>query len=307
MDPFWIARSRSRVANQMLSQNSKPSADLLRNFLILGRVSNLPTVWSNCLAGALLGGGAGWVPLVWLIVASTLLYVGGMFLNDAFDLDFDRQHRKERPIPSGKIPLHTVWTAGIAALATGFVMMALLGRTTAILTLFLITSIIVYNAVHKVVVFSPVLMALCRFFLFLAAASIGFDGVTGQAVWAAIVLATYVVGLSYVARSESTRGALKYWPCYLMAAPLVLAWLINQGSYKSKSLALSLVLILWVIRSLRTTFWSSEKNIGRTVSGLLAGIVLVDLLSTLGANNLGIVFLGLFLLSLFFQRFIPAT
>jgi hypothetical protein len=295
------------MIDQMLPETPKRPDDFLRSLLVLGRVSNLPTVWSNCLAGAVLGGGAGWLPLAWLTIAATLLYVGGMYLNDAFDLDFDRQHRKERPIPAGKVPLHTVWTAGIAALAVGFVMMALLGRATAILTLLLITSIIVYNAVHKVVIFSPVLMALCRFFLFLAAASIGFDGVTGQAVWAALVLATYVVGLSYVARSESTRGALKYWPCYLMAAPLLLAWLINQGSYKSKGLALSLVLILWVIRSLRTTFWSSEKNIGRTVSGLLAGIVLVDLLATLGGNNLGVVFLALFLLSLYFQRFIPAT
>jgi len=254
-----------------------------------------------------LGGGAGFGRLFWFSIAATLLYTGGMYLNDAFDIEFDRQHRKERPIPAGKIGLHTVWTAGIAALAVGFVMAAVLGRVTAVLSLLLIISILVYDAVHKVVLFSPDLMALCRFFLFLAAASIGVEGVTGESVWAALVLSAYVIGLSYVARSESTRGALKYWPCYLMAGPLLLAWLMNQGSYKFTSLVLSFVLVLWVIRCLRTTFWSAEKNIGRTVSGLLAGIVLVDLLATLGGNSLGLVFLVFFLLSLFFQRFIPAT
>ena len=32
----------------------------LRTLLVLGRVSNLPTVWSNCFAGWLLAGGGLW-------------------------------------------------------------------------------------------------------------------------------------------------------------------------------------------------------------------------------------------------------
>src|SRR5213075_1303788 len=80
----------------------------LRTFLILGRVSNLPTVWSNCLAGWWLGGGGNSGMLPFLFAGVTLLYLGGMFLNDAFDVEFDRQHREERPIPSGRISLATV-------------------------------------------------------------------------------------------------------------------------------------------------------------------------------------------------------
>ena len=71
----------------------------LRTLLILGRVSNLPTVWSNCLAGWWLGGGGNTGKLPFLFAGTTLLYIGGMYLNDAFDVEFDRQHRKERPIP----------------------------------------------------------------------------------------------------------------------------------------------------------------------------------------------------------------
>ncbi|HEY0550448.1 MAG TPA: UbiA family prenyltransferase, partial [Verrucomicrobiae bacterium] len=74
-----------------------------RALLLLGRVSNLPTVWSNCLAGWLLGGGGEWPQFAVLCGGATLLYVGGMFLNDAFDAEFDAQHRRERPIPSGAI------------------------------------------------------------------------------------------------------------------------------------------------------------------------------------------------------------
>ena len=58
----------------------------LRIALRLGRVSNLPTVWTNVAAAAVLAG----VPLaslgvLALAVACSLFYVGGMFLNDAFD------------------------------------------------------------------------------------------------------------------------------------------------------------------------------------------------------------------------------
>jgi hypothetical protein len=36
---------------------NQDSVRKLRTLLVLGRVSNLPTVWSNCLAGWWLGGG----------------------------------------------------------------------------------------------------------------------------------------------------------------------------------------------------------------------------------------------------------
>ena len=84
----------------------------LRALLVLGRVSNLPTVWSNCLAGWLLGGGGEWNRFAELCGGATLLYVGGMYLNDAFDAEFDAEYRRERPIPSGVISRGSVWRLG---------------------------------------------------------------------------------------------------------------------------------------------------------------------------------------------------
>ena len=74
----------------------------LRAWLILGRVSNLPTVWTNVLVAWLLSGGAfTWsAALSWMLAGASLLYVGGTTLNDFFDVAFDREFRKERPIPS---------------------------------------------------------------------------------------------------------------------------------------------------------------------------------------------------------------
>ncbi len=107
-----------------------------RTLLILGRVSNLPTIWSNCLAGWMLAGGGDWhrwPHFVFVCLGATFLYLGGMYLNDAFDAEFDQQHRAERPIPSGKINVTAVWQWGLSWLGLGLLCLGPLGATTAIL------------------------------------------------------------------------------------------------------------------------------------------------------------------------------
>lgn len=280
----------------------------LRALLVLGRVSNLPTVWSNCLAGWLLGGAGDLNSFLQLGAGATLLYLGGMFLNDAFDEEFDRQHRTERPIPAGAIPPRTVWIWGGAWLTLGAALLIPLGNITALLALILAAAILLYDAVHKLITFSPVLMAACRFFLYLVAASTGDSGVTGLAVWSALALAAYIVGLSYLARRESTAGAFCYWPLLFLVVPVGLAAVVNSGEYLHKAGLLAAVLGLWMLRCLRSTLWTVDRQIGRTVSGLLAGIVLVDLLAVADApQELALVFLLLFAAALLFQRLVPAT
>src|SRR2546429_69363 len=189
-----------------------------RTLLILGRVSNLPTVWSNCLAGWLLGGGGtGWIFLV-LCLGTSCLFLGGMFLNDAFDVEFDRQYRQERPIPSGAITLDEVWRWGFGWLGAG-------------------TAILIPLQIARPV--TP--------------------------------RAAYISGLSFLARQESTGGALNYWPSCLLAAPIALALLVNAEEYRQAALLLSAILGLWIVRCLRHAFLVSDPNVGRAVGGPLAG------------------------------------
>jgi 4-hydroxybenzoate polyprenyltransferase len=265
-------------------------------------------VWSNCIAGWWLGGGGSISNLILICIGGTSLYVGGMFLNDAFDAEFDRQRRKERPIPSGAISEARVWTWGVIWMVIGAGLLSLLGESTWLLALLLAAAILLYNALHKRITFSPVLMALCRFFLFLAAASGSSGGITGLVIWTALALGAYIVGLSYIARRESVSGPLRYWPCAFLGAPVLLAWIVNAGTFRLPGLIFSVILAAWAIHALRSTLWSAEKNIGRTVSRLLAGIVLVDLLSIAGGGPaLTLTFLLLFIAALSFQRWIPAT
>ena len=98
--------------------------------LRLGRVSNLPTVWTNALAGVVLAGGVlGVGEAVRLGIALSLFYVGGMYLNDAFDHAVDARERPTRPIPSGAVSARTVYLAGAAMLVLGWAMLGAVSET----------------------------------------------------------------------------------------------------------------------------------------------------------------------------------
>jgi hypothetical protein len=95
----------------------------------------------------------------------------------------------------------------------------------------------------------------------------------------------------------------------LLGAPVILAVFVNpDGEGRKDALLVSLILGLWVLRCLQHTFWSEKRNIGKTVGGLLAGIVLVDLLAVPHVpTEVAAVFFGLFILAVAAQRWVPAT
>ena len=281
----------------------------LRTLLILGRVSNLPTVWSNCLAGWWLSGSGNFWRLPLLLLGISALYTGGMFLNDAFDAEFDRRQRAERPIPSGKISTETVWAFGWSWLALGILLLIFCGKAAGALAVVLAICILIYNAVHKAVTASPWLMGLCRFWVYVIAGSVGANGLNGWPIWCGVALAFYIVGLSLVARRESFRGSIPHWPLLLLAAPIALAMLMNAAGARKPAMFISLILVLWIARCVRTIFQSGEVNVGRIVSGLLAGIVFVDWLAVapLCPQWLSATFLVFFGATLALQQFVPAT
>jgi 4-hydroxybenzoate polyprenyltransferase len=106
---------------------------LVATLLTLGRVSNLPTVWSNVLAGVVLAGGEwqSWRTAVTLL-AMSLFYVGGMYLNDYFDRAIDALERPSRPIPAAHISAQAVAAVGFALLCAGIVLMASMGKPAAL-------------------------------------------------------------------------------------------------------------------------------------------------------------------------------
>jgi 4-hydroxybenzoate polyprenyltransferase len=186
----------------------------LRVALRLGRVSNLPTVWTNVLTGVVLAGvGFRALDLLILMLAGSSFYVGGMYLNDAFDAEIDRFERPERPIPSGQVTARTVFVLGFAMLLGGIGLLALIavvlqggkGWPTIGAGLILALMVVVYDGYHKANLFSPVVMGICRILLYVMAALALHPVFTVELALACVVLLTYVTGLAYVAKQENLR------------------------------------------------------------------------------------------------------
>lgn len=283
-----------------------------RTLLVLGRVSNLPTVWSNCLAGWVLAGGQAPERFVLLCAVGACLYLGGVYLNDAFDVEFDRQRRRERPIPSGQIAEARVWQLGWFWLVLGVVGSAFLGGAPLAVAGLLAGTTVLYNVLHKRTPLAVILMGACRAQLYLLAAAAA-GGPPGHAIWGGLALGLYVAGLSHIARRESLPRPVHWWPLLAFAAPLLLAALMNGAapagpSYRERAFYLSLLLVLWILPALRFVLSRETRPPGFVVGNLLAGIVLVDLLATAGEPWYVLpAFLLFFGSALALQRFVPAT
>jgi 4-hydroxybenzoate polyprenyltransferase len=282
--------------------------------LKLGRVSNLPTVWTNVLAGTALAGGASSRVVLFLIVGMSLFYTAGMFLNDAFDYDFDRKFRPERPIPSGQIARREVFEWGGSMLLGGLLLVLFAAREgppEAVVTagagaLTLIGVIVIYDWRHKNNPVSPLLMGLCRVLIYLIAGLAVVNTIPLPLLAAALALLCYLIGLTYAAKLEM-RSVMTFWPLAFLAVPL-----IYGATLAAHSLPVAVLFILfaaWMIRALSFLLIKSRRSIPRAVIGLIAGLCLWDavLVASTGETALAMLCLAGLAATMGLQRWVSGT
>ena len=282
----------------------------------LGRVSNLPTVWTNTLAGVVLAGGAvidsRTLPL---LIAFSLFYVGGMYLNDAFDAEIDAVERPERPIPSGRAKRSTVFVAGFAMLATGMVIILGIGfgvaGGTGIWPVLggagLASAIVFYDWHHKTNPLSPLVMGMCRMLLYITAGLCFVAPVPELLLIGAGLLLSYLIGLTYVAKQENLSRVENLWPLLFLAAPVVYG--ATRMLAQPIAALFLLMLVGWILVALRYIRRRQPGDIPRAVVSLIAGISLLDglLIAIGGEAPLALLACLGFLLTLVLQRYVPGT
>jgi 4-hydroxybenzoate polyprenyltransferase len=177
----------------------------------LARAGNFPSVASNVLAALVLSTpAAGPFPsagmLALAIIAGCLIYAGGATFNDVADAEFDRRHRPERAIPSGRVAQRTAAMVAGAQMAFGLSLLVTAGASFP-LALALAGTILMYDWFHKRWTGSVVLMAGCRVLLALTLASLPGHGFEPALLWWVAALFVYIVTLSLLARWEYKPGA----------------------------------------------------------------------------------------------------
>lgn len=285
-------------------------ADALR----LGRVSNLPTVWTNALAGLVLAGGfVPLAPLASLLVAVSLAYVGGMFLNDAFDAEIDATQRPERPIPSGRVTRETVFATGTAMLTASVAGLGVAGYLSgtgawpALAGLMLAGLIVLYNWHHKGNPLSPVVMGLCRVLVYLAAGFCVTTDLPPALLIGAALLLCHLIGLTYAAKQESLGHVANLWPLLFLAAPLINGLALIAGEPATALFWLPLGAA--VIVAVRFLMRRAPGDIPRAVMTLIAATSLLDAMLIAGQGWTGLAAVALlgFALTLFLQRYVRGT
>jgi len=289
-----------------------PNQPLARLSLMLkiGRVSNLPTVWTNVVAGAFLAGVAtDTVTLLWLMLAVTLFYTGGMYLNDAFDADIDARERPNRPIPAGQISAKAVSALGCAMLMAGIFIVAPYGVWAVQAGVGLSLAILLYNAWHKGNVWSPVIMGSCRALVYLLAAWSLTPQPSAGLVWGMLAVFTHIAGLTYAAKQESLDRIDRLWPLVILVAPMVLLSLHFPLS-DTAIVALLLLAAADVFAVRLLALRRRGGDVPRAVAQLIAACALLDaaVVAVAGGGLTWVVAcIVAYVCCRLFQRWIPGT
>lgn len=195
----------------------------LRDWCQLVRLPNVFTLFSDCIAAAVVAGSLVWpiTALIPTLCASLCAYWAGMILNDVVDIEEDREFRPERPLPAEKI------SPVIAGhVATGMLLITpilILGTTTLHTSqplwmgaafgcaVLLALTVRIYNSSLKGTLLGPVLMGGCRSLNILMVGctmfAVGPGDVFPKAVaYFALGIGIYILGVTVYARQEESTS-----------------------------------------------------------------------------------------------------
>ena len=266
-------------------------------------------------AMVLTGGELASVTGVILIVALACFYLGGMYLNDAFDADIDAIDRPDRPIPAGEVSKTTVFRIGFALLAAGVIQLSIAGLMAdpmrigwpTVSGVVLVGAIVLYNSDHKENPLSPVVMGLCRVLIYVSVGQCFMTTLPIPLLIGALALLSYLIGLTYVAKQENLGQVKNLWPLLFLAAPAVYGSILGVAS--GVTLAYCGLFIVWMLVAVWLVRRRAPGDIPRAVVSLIAGISLLDavLISSAGEPYLALLAVLGFAFTLILQRVVSGT
>jgi 4-hydroxybenzoate polyprenyltransferase len=277
------------------------------------------------------------VPFVLLVLASSCLYCAGMVWNDYFDFEQDLRERPFRPLPSYRVSMPTAARLGVGLLAAGVVLAILAGQRSdgfhvapAVVAVLLVGAILLYDSWLKRTWAGPVSMGLCRFLNVLLGLTIAGDGIPQWGFVLALVIGTYIVGVTWFARREAvlSRQEELVAAAVIMLAALPLALFLpvlgrqlgrNTGGGMTDFLFGDLGHILFPyllvafgffvgIPAARAIWNPGPRQVQAAVKRAILGLILFDaVLATSLAGTPGLLLVLLLPLSMYLGKWIYST
>jgi 4-hydroxybenzoate polyprenyltransferase len=168
-------------------------------------------------------------------------------------------------------------------------------------------AIVLYDSYHKNNPLSPVLMGACRVLVYITAALAIANELPTNLWIAALVLLSYLIGLTYTAKREHLNELGSMWPLAALAVPAIYGVVLALRA--PLVWPFLLVFAAWVSYALSLLRRRAKGDVPRAVVSLIAGISLLDamILCGAGAAALAVVAVVAFALTLAMQRVVSGT
>lgn len=254
---------------------------MLASYFQLLRLPAVFTVWSNIIAAHLIStsGSFEWSVLSLTLCSSSAFYLGGMVLNDCFDLDEDLRERPQRPLPSGAIPTSHAWRLGWGLILLGIALAGAAGTQQLIIGILLTFSIIAYNSWLKHHAVGCLIMGSCRYLNWLLGLAVVPLAIEHYLLPLPILL--YIMAITILSRIETTAN--QEGPITACIAGIIAAAIAIFSLYYFDLLStlwpviLGIILLLVMVAHLAKLYSKMEPtHIQRSVKILLMGIIPLD-------------------------------
>lgn len=267
------------------------SSQRLWAYLQLMRPANIITAWADILLGFAASGAiiqvvttqaifTHLVPLLWLLLATTGLYGGGVVFNDIFDAELDAKERPERPIPSGRANLQSATILGALLFLIGIVAAAQVSWLSAILAAAVTLTALTYDAFMKHHPFlGPINMGICRGGNLLLGVS-AVPAMVEERWFLALIPIAYIAAITAISRGEVHGGKQRTGLIALILIGAVIGGILALGLLQNyQVLAASPFIALFAGRVLPPFVKavgepSSDQIRGAVKAGVLSLIVL---------------------------------
>lgn len=214
----------------------KSAKNRVMAYLQMMRPANIVTAWADILAGFAAAGLVAAVnantitSLLWLLLATTGLYGGGVVFNDVCDAKLDARERPERPIPSGRSSVRGGVCLGIGLLAMGIMAATQVSLLSAEIATAIALAALLYDAVSKHhALVAPLNMGLCRGGNLLLGMS-AMPAVVQDRLYLAALPVLYVTAITLISRGEVHGGSRTAGVISLGLLALVCGGLIGASS-----------------------------------------------------------------------------
>ncbi len=208
------------------------------------RPANIVTAWADILVGVSVTGcistsvvfnnpQTSWMSLLYLLIATTGLYGGGVVFNDVFDAELDAIERPERPIPSGRASVRFGVVLGSSLLVLGIVAAMQVSWVSGTIAFSIALLALFYDAIGKHhPLIGPLNMGCCRGGNWLLGVSIISPMVLTH--WPiALIPILYIAAITAISRGEVQGGDRRTGVIAIGLLGLVSLGLVSLGEYQT--------------------------------------------------------------------------